>query len=84
MIKDYYNQDSAIGLSSNTTYTIRTADELSRYLYSANQPAYQGLENVTLRLFNDIYFNNKIEPCVIKPYSGNDYLYLVVPLRINA
>ena len=34
--------------------------------------------------FINIYFNNKIEPCVIKPYSGNDYLYLVVPLRINA
>ena len=34
--------------------------------------------------FINIYFNNKIEPCVIKPYSGNDYLYLIVPLRINA
>ncbi|MBR6737221.1 MAG: DNA polymerase III subunit beta [Clostridia bacterium] len=34
--------------------------------------------------FINVYFNNKIEPCIIKPYSGNDYLYLIVPLRINA
>ena len=34
--------------------------------------------------FINLYFNNKINPCVIKPYSGNDYLYLIVPLRINA
>ncbi|MBO7214629.1 MAG: DNA polymerase III subunit beta [Clostridia bacterium] len=34
--------------------------------------------------FINLYFINKINPCVIKPYSGNDYLYLIVPLRINA
>ena len=33
--------------------------------------------------FVNLYFNNKINPVVIKPYSGNDYLYLIVPLRIN-
>lgn len=34
--------------------------------------------------FINLYFNTKINPCVIKPYSGNDYLYLILPLRINA
>lgn len=34
--------------------------------------------------FVNLYFNTKINPCVIKPYSGNDYLYLILPLRINA
>ena len=34
--------------------------------------------------FVNLYFNTKINPCVIKPYSGDDYLYLILPLRINA
>lgn len=34
--------------------------------------------------FINLYFNTKINPCVIKPYSGDDYLYLILPLRINA
>ena len=34
--------------------------------------------------FINLYFNTKINPCVIKPYYGDDYLYLILPLRINA
>lgn len=34
--------------------------------------------------FINLHFNTKINPCVIKPFSGDDYLYLVLPLRINA
>lgn len=30
-----------------------------------------------------LYFNSRIDPCIIKPYSGDDYLYLILPLRIN-
>ncbi len=32
----------------------------------------------------NLYFNSKIDPCIIKPLSGDDYLYLILPLRINA
>ena len=34
--------------------------------------------------FVNLHFNTKIDPCVIKPLSGDDYLYLILPLRINA
>ena len=34
--------------------------------------------------FINLHFNTKINPCVIKPFYGDDYLYLVLPLRINA
>ncbi len=34
--------------------------------------------------FINLHFNTKINPCVIKPYYGDDYLYLILPLRINA
>jgi len=30
-----------------------------------------------------MYFNNSIAPCVIKPYQGDGYLYLILPIRIN-
>lgn len=30
-----------------------------------------------------ICFNSYIEPCVIKPFSGDDYLHLIVPVRKN-
>ena len=30
-----------------------------------------------------INFNSSIEPCVIKPFSGDDYLHLIVPVRKN-
>lgn len=34
--------------------------------------------------FINLHFNTKINPCVIKPFYGDDYLYLILPLRINA
>lgn len=34
--------------------------------------------------FINLHFNLKINPCVIKPFYGDDFLYLVLPLRINA
>ena len=34
--------------------------------------------------FVNIYLKNNISPCVIKPYSGDEYLYLILPIRINA
>lgn len=34
--------------------------------------------------FINLHFNAKINPCVIKPFYGDDYLYLILPLRINA
>ena len=33
--------------------------------------------------FVNIYLNSPIAPCIIKPYSGEDYLYLILPIRIN-
>jgi DNA polymerase-3 subunit beta len=30
-----------------------------------------------------IYLNSSIAPCVIKPYQGDGYLYLILPIRIN-
>ena len=33
--------------------------------------------------FINLYFNTKINPCVIKPNFGDEYLYLILPLRIN-
>ena len=40
-----------------------------------------------LRVIDDdyiyMYFNTSIAPCVIKPYSGDKYLYLILPIRIN-
>ena len=33
--------------------------------------------------FINLYFNTKINPCVIKPNYSDDYLYLILPLRIN-
>ena len=34
--------------------------------------------------FVNIYLNSPISPCVIKPYSGEEYLYLILPIRINS
>ena len=34
--------------------------------------------------FVNIYLNSAISPCVIKPYSGEEYLYLILPVRINS
>ncbi len=34
--------------------------------------------------FVNIYLNGSISPCVIKPYSGEEYLYLILPIRIAA
>ena len=34
--------------------------------------------------FIAIHLNSPIAPCVIKPVSGDQYLYLVLPVRINA
>ena len=31
-----------------------------------------------------IYFNTEVSPCIIKPCSGEDYLYLILPVRITA
>lgn len=40
-----------------------------------------------LRVIEDefvyIYLNSSIAPCVIKPFSGDEYLYLILPIRIN-
>ena len=33
--------------------------------------------------FIKVYFNNDVSPCVIKPCSGEDYLYLILPVRIS-
>ncbi len=30
-----------------------------------------------------MYLNSSIAPCVIKPYQGDGYLYLILPIRIN-
>ena len=30
-----------------------------------------------------IYFNNEVSPCVIKPCSSEEYLYLILPVRIT-
>ena len=30
-----------------------------------------------------IYFNNEVSPCVMKPCSSEEYLYLILPVRIN-
>ena len=35
-------------------------------------------EQVTMR------FNSGVSPCVIAPLEGDSYLYLVLPVRINA
>ncbi len=34
--------------------------------------------------FLNMYFNSSISPCVIKPFSGDEYLYLILPIRINS
>lgn len=34
--------------------------------------------------FINMHFNSPIAPCVIKPFSGDEFLYLVLPVRINA
>ena len=31
----------------------------------------------------NIYLNGSISPCVIKPYSGDEYVYLILPIRIT-
>ena len=33
--------------------------------------------------FVRIYMNSPIAPCVFRPMEGNDYIYLVLPVRIN-
>ena len=32
--------------------------------------------------FVNMYFNTPITPCLIRPYSGDEYLYLILPIRI--
>lgn len=34
--------------------------------------------------FIHIYLNSSISPCIIKPFTGDEYLYLILPIRINA
>lgn len=34
--------------------------------------------------FIKIYFNTEVTPCIIKPCSGEDYTYLILPVRITA
>ncbi len=34
--------------------------------------------------FITLYLNSAIAPCVIKPFEGDEFLYLVLPVRINA
>ena len=34
--------------------------------------------------FIHIFLNSPIAPCIIKPVNGDDFLYLVLPVRINA
>lgn len=34
--------------------------------------------------FISVYLNSPIAPCIIKPVSGEEFLYLVLPVRINA
>ena len=31
----------------------------------------------------NILFNSSVSPCLIKPLSGNEYEYLVLPVRIT-
>ena len=33
--------------------------------------------------FINVYLNSPISPCIIKPYSGEEYLYLILPIRIT-
>ncbi len=33
--------------------------------------------------FINLHFNSKINPCIIKPFYGDEYLYFILPLRIN-
>lgn len=33
--------------------------------------------------FVNMYFTSAISPCIIRPYSGDEYLYLILPIRIN-
>ncbi len=39
---------------------------------------------ITNEDFININLNSPIDPCVITPVTGNEYLYLVLPIRINA
>ena len=34
--------------------------------------------------FINMHFNSSIAPCIITPFSGDEFLYLVLPVRINA
>lgn len=34
--------------------------------------------------FVNINMNSSISPCIIRPYSGEEYLYLILPIRINS
>ena len=42
----------------------------------------EGIKAIDDEVFK-ICFNSSIEPCVIKPFSGDDYLHLIVPVRKN-
>ena len=42
------------------------------------------LLRVTDDEFININFNSPISPCVIKPFEGDEFLYLVLPVKINA
>jgi DNA polymerase-3 subunit beta len=32
----------------------------------------------------DIYFNSDIGPCTIKPIEGNEFAYMILPVRIKS
>ena len=34
--------------------------------------------------FININLNSPIDPCIIKPFGDNGFMYLVLPVRINA
>lgn len=48
----------------------------SKYLCDALKAAGDEFVNINL--------NSSISPCIVRPYSGEDYLYLILPIRINS
>lgn len=82
-IKDETMNISAITEVGNVNENIMINLEGKDVLIAFNSKYLTDILRVITDEFIHIYLNSSIAPCVIKSFSGDEYLYLLLPIRIN-
>ncbi len=82
-IKENYVNVSAISESGNVNENIISNLEGKDITIAFNSKYLCDALRASTDEFVNIYLNSPISPCVIRPYSGDEYLYLILPIKIN-